>query len=338
MVLILCNQCERGTDGASALIRFDQSAPTDKCPNGGITVYTGLDRNGNNVLDSDEVTETTYVCNGISGSNSLIEYDIELQGENCTSGGYRITTGIDFNSDGELQSSEVQDTVYICSGNNALIRTEIEPKGQNCEAGGYKIYSGIDINGDGYLNDSEIQETNFICHGQPAKQLKIGYLNDPDLTYTKLNPYIEIKGEPYNIITYGLDIDKDGSNDFQFISYYEYSQTHYYSYSNIKSLNSNNYVSLIDTTTYPKIHSQGDIINNLNNWGSGEYMLASFRGYYFWSDTIPPQENYYGIWRGISNKYIAIRMDNERLYYGWIQISLDNLLGRIITLHEYAYK
>jgi hypothetical protein len=115
-VLILFNQCEKGTDGVNSLISFDQSAPIENCPNGGITVYIGLDLNGNNILDQEEVTETTYVCNGSTGSNAVLRTEIEPKGENCEAGGYRIYSGIDDNGDGQLNDSEIQDTIYVCHG------------------------------------------------------------------------------------------------------------------------------------------------------------------------------------------------------------------------------
>ena len=337
LVLVLCNQCEKGTDGFNSLISFDQSAPVEICPYGGITVYTGLDRNGNNVLDIDEVTETTYVCNGGSGNSALIRTEIASKGENCPSGGYEIFTGIDLNGDGELNSNEVQDTVYICSGSNALIRTEVEPKGQNCEAGGHKIFSGIDLNGDGLLNDIEIQDTFFICHGVSAKQLIIGDLSDPDLNYTKLDPALQMWANRYILYTYELDVDSNGSSDVRFTTWTEYSPTYVWAYSKVKSLSSNTFFSIVDTANFPKIHKTGDIINNLNNWRSGEFLLSSFDGKYFYSDTIPNVEKYEGIWNGVSN-YLAFRIDKKStISYGWMHINVKYTTSQV-TLYSYAYK
>src|SRR5215470_2648818 len=43
--------------------------PGDTCKYGGTKVNSGLDNNGNGVLDDTEVTATNYVCNGSPGSN-----------------------------------------------------------------------------------------------------------------------------------------------------------------------------------------------------------------------------------------------------------------------------
>jgi hypothetical protein len=98
------------------------SDPT--CPNGGILVETGIDDNGNSVLDANEVDKSEKVCNGLNGTNG--------------------TTG--------------------ANGLNALIRQSAEAAGANCSFGGVRFEVGIDTNTDGVLNASEITSTDFICH------------------------------------------------------------------------------------------------------------------------------------------------------------------------------
>ena len=39
------------------------------CPTGGVSVSSGIDTNGNGVLDASEVSNTQYVCNGADGTN-----------------------------------------------------------------------------------------------------------------------------------------------------------------------------------------------------------------------------------------------------------------------------
>ncbi len=56
------------TTGANSVVyAVNKSAPIATCPTGGITVQSGIDTNGNGVLDPSEVTSTQYVCNGAAG-------------------------------------------------------------------------------------------------------------------------------------------------------------------------------------------------------------------------------------------------------------------------------
>ena len=43
--------------------------PGIHCDNGGIGILVGIDENGNGMLTSNEVQETTLVCNGAGGLN-----------------------------------------------------------------------------------------------------------------------------------------------------------------------------------------------------------------------------------------------------------------------------
>jgi hypothetical protein len=63
-----------GTNGLNALIKTTTEPTGTNCTNGGTKIETGLDANGNSVLDSSEVnaSQTQYVCNGGSSNNSSI--------------------------------------------------------------------------------------------------------------------------------------------------------------------------------------------------------------------------------------------------------------------------
>ena len=54
-----------GSDGLSSLVEISPEAPG--CAAGGITVYAGLDVDGNGALGSAEATATTEVCPGEMG-------------------------------------------------------------------------------------------------------------------------------------------------------------------------------------------------------------------------------------------------------------------------------
>ena len=58
-----------GTNGKNSLISTTTESSGANCTTGGLKVQSGLDSDEDGVLDSTEVTATTYVCNGSNGSN-----------------------------------------------------------------------------------------------------------------------------------------------------------------------------------------------------------------------------------------------------------------------------
>ena len=120
-----------GTAKNSVVFLTLNSAPSASCPNGGITVESGVDTNGNGVLDPSEVSNTQYVCNGTNGTNgtngakgasgsgglnALVAVATEAPGANCAAGGEKVSAGLDTNGNGILDSSEVTSSTYICNG------------------------------------------------------------------------------------------------------------------------------------------------------------------------------------------------------------------------------
>ncbi len=94
------------------------------CPNGGILVETGIDENGNGLLDDNEVDKAEKVCNGEDGAggqdgsnglNSLVTFSDEPAGSNCPYGGMRVDSGLDDNGNGSLESGEIDQTGFVCS-------------------------------------------------------------------------------------------------------------------------------------------------------------------------------------------------------------------------------
>lgn len=117
------------TTGTNSLIRQDVEAPGANCTYGGTAIKSGIDSNANGTLDTNEVTNTTFVCNGRPGPegehghNSLVRLDSEPSGANCTYGGTAVKTGIDWNHDHILNDYEVTTTQYVCSA-ASLFRTK----------------------------------------------------------------------------------------------------------------------------------------------------------------------------------------------------------------------
>lgn len=199
----LCNgeAGQDGESGASALLASTQVPAGGQCIAGGYRIDTGLDADGNGLLEGTEVTSNFYVCNGADGENgldgadglqSLVDISTEAPGVNCEGGGKLIESGADLNWNGILDAGEVQQSGYLCNGkdglngsdgqdgtdgsdgadglpgedgSNSLMSSTEEPAGANCAAGGVEISSGIDVDDDNILDSAEIQSTSYVCHG-----------------------------------------------------------------------------------------------------------------------------------------------------------------------------
>src|ERR1700744_5205167 len=120
-----------GSDGLSPLGAIRGEPAGANCANGGKRLDAGKDANADGVLQSSEVTSTSYVCNGATGAtgaagaagangaaglNSLISLTTEPAGANCTYGGSKAASGLDINANGVLDAGEVTNTTYLCNG------------------------------------------------------------------------------------------------------------------------------------------------------------------------------------------------------------------------------
>ena len=191
----------------NTLVAVNTEAAGENCAAGGFKLTVGVDTNQNGTLDTSEIGDTEYACNGANGSNganggdgwdgdagtngadgkkSLIGVTAEAKGSNCPAGGQKIETGVDENADNILQAEEVSATVYICNGQdgedgqdgqpglNSLVRVSQEDAGSNCPAAGYKIETGTDVDASGVLEQSEVTSTSYVCNGQAGAPGKNG--------------------------------------------------------------------------------------------------------------------------------------------------------------------
>ncbi len=180
-----------GAAGKNALVTItEETAGSDKpcAVNGGVRIATGLDRNGNGVLDesSDEVTGNRYICNGATGAtgatglagaagkNALVRMSVEAAGSHCATGGTKVEAGLDTNGDSTLADGEVTQTGYACNGatgltgaagKNTLVKQTEETTGPNCSAGGTRFEVGLDSNNNNTLDESEVTSTRYVCNG-----------------------------------------------------------------------------------------------------------------------------------------------------------------------------
>ena len=136
-----------GNNGHTSLIKTLPEPAGENCSNGGTKVVSGIDNNLNQQLDDNEISATSYVCNGQNGTNGSDGVDgvDGVDGTNGTNG----TDGVDGNN-----------------GHTSLIKTLPEPAGENCSNGGTKVVSGIDNNQNQQLDDNEISATSYVCNGQ----------------------------------------------------------------------------------------------------------------------------------------------------------------------------
>ena len=77
------------------------------CTASGVRVQTGLDNDGNNVLDDSKIQLTSYTCNGTA---DLIASTPEPSDVNCPASDVRIQSGEDSNNNGTLEEPEVSGT------------------------------------------------------------------------------------------------------------------------------------------------------------------------------------------------------------------------------------
>ncbi len=208
----ICN----GVNGRNSLTSLVAEAPGVNCATGGYKLSTGADINGNNILDANEVASSQYICNGLTGINSLASMTTEPVGSRCPNGGYKITTGADVNKNGALDQEEIQNTAYVCNGvngNHSLAVLVAEPAGANCATGGYKVNTGTDINGNKILETSEILSSQYICNGLTGNNSLVSMFAEPI--------GVNCPNGGYKVNS-GIDVNKNGildGNEIQSSSY-----------------------------------------------------------------------------------------------------------------------
>jgi hypothetical protein len=127
-----------GSDASPNLaiaIAVVNTAPVSVCPSGGMTIQSGVDANGDQVLDALEASNLQFICNGANGANGvngvngavslspLISVNPESAGVNCSSGGSQVNVGLDINRNSILDISEITSVSYVCHGNSSATGT-----------------------------------------------------------------------------------------------------------------------------------------------------------------------------------------------------------------------
>ncbi len=157
----LCN----GADGRPHRIEIETEVPGDNCGAGGSRIRSGIDLDGNEVLDAEEVEFESYVCQPLA---SLVRITEEPAGAACAEGGTAVEVGLDTDNDGELSDEEVSGRRVVCdgvTGDASLVAVVVEPAGERCEAGGSRIETGRDDNGNAQLDPEEVSLVSYVCSG-----------------------------------------------------------------------------------------------------------------------------------------------------------------------------
>ncbi len=153
-----------GAAGANSLIRTTDGAQVCGAY-GGLKVESGVDANRNGVLDSAEVSNTGYVCNGWDGYTSLVAM-FDAAGACGPYGGIRVEVGLDLDGDLYLDVNEVTQYAYVCHGWDGYSAAVESAEGywSACGGGwGVRLLSGLDLDFDGYLDPNEVQYENYLC-------------------------------------------------------------------------------------------------------------------------------------------------------------------------------
>ena len=207
-----------GIDSVAVRSKPLPAGDTD-CPNGGILVETGIDENGNGLLDDNEVDKTEKVCNGQDGADggdgsngldALVSTSPIGAGDaTCPNGGILVETGFDSNRNGSLDSDEVSKSEKLCNGQsgsnglNSLVAFSDEPAGSNCPYGGMRVDSGLDDNGNGSLESGEIDQTGFVCsHVAGEIGWQVAELIETDDAGDTYNPQIAIDNNGNAIVVW----------------------------------------------------------------------------------------------------------------------------------------
>lgn len=184
------------TDGKNLVATAVKSdAPVSTCPDGGITLESGIDTNGNKTLEPSEVMSTQYVCNDTANRDmtKLARVEEEPAGAHCAGGGNVVRAGLDTNNNKILDGDETKSTSYICVdasrhighlGHDLLVGVVVVPAGPICTYAGNQINIGPDLNSDGILQPEEITSSAYACNGAPGSGIVWNTVTSP----TNANP------------------------------------------------------------------------------------------------------------------------------------------------------
>jgi MYXO-CTERM domain-containing protein len=158
--IYLCN----GTDtGKNSLVKSSHVETATGCDGGGLKVESGVDTDRSGVLDSGEITSTTYVCDGGAGPQGPQgpqgpSGPRGAQGDRGAKGdlGDRGSAGPE--GSGNDGSSAASRVINLAVGSS------------ECPSGGVTVEAGVDDDGNGSLDDGEVDDSENVCNGDNGEQ------------------------------------------------------------------------------------------------------------------------------------------------------------------------
>ena len=149
---------------------------------------------------SPEVPAEGVVERGLA--DSLIQ-TLAVSSDKCPAGGVEIRLGIDADSDGVLDESEVDParTVIVCHGeSNQTLFAIGNASLEQCPGGGELLTLGWDTDRNGELSETEVTEEHALCIGASVGSLLV------DTYAIASNDQCEYGGE---VVSIGIDINAD---------------------------------------------------------------------------------------------------------------------------------
>jgi hypothetical protein len=137
--------------------------PGPHCVSGGFAIETGVDTNGDGILDPTEVSSTTYQC---APGPWTMRLDYDVAGH-CAGAGTSVLSGLDSDGNGALDDGEVITRADICQPDERvpqLVRLDREGSGGVCAEAGWLVAVGFDLDDDGTLQDDEADTLVPICN------------------------------------------------------------------------------------------------------------------------------------------------------------------------------
>jgi len=179
----------------------------------------------------------------------------------------------------------------------------------------------------------------FFCSIVNAQ---IVYTNIQDVTF-KCNKKCSNCYNYFDRKTYPLDLNNDGSADFNITAYRAVShadgcQGYYccldviYNRVSITALNDNSVI--IGPSGTALIYSSD--ISSLSEWSTGNFSLKSVsEGYGYYCEILKE-----GNWPNSSDRYLGLRItSNGQSYYGWVRLSVFvDISETSLTIKDYAYE
>lgn len=204
-------------DGVTTLLDVE-NATGNQCAFGGYVLRSGLDSDRDGTLDGNEVSDTSVVCNGNNGKNSIVK-QVAATNQCGADGGFVVTSGLDMNNNGQLDVSEVQATGVVCNGTDGIIGVDgknslIRMRNVTTECGptaGFILEIGLDDNRNNVLDPGEVDDWDVVCDGLDGYDSAIYIEEDNSFCL-----YGGVRVET------GLDLDFDGildENEATHISY-----------------------------------------------------------------------------------------------------------------------